>query len=151
MKARVKWVENVMFVGESASGHGVVMDGSPESGGRNLGCRPMEMLLLGLGGCTAYDVVTILRRGREPISDCVVDIEAERAQTDPKVFTKIVMRYRISGRGLDRHKVERAVRLSAEKYCSASAIMSKTAEMSHEIELIDLDASAPQPETGAVS
>jgi putative redox protein len=138
MKAAVRWVQEAMFVGESGSGHAVVMDGAPDSGGRNLGVRPMEMLLLGLGGCTAFDVVMILKRGREPVTGCVVDIDAERADTDPKVFTRIAMRYQVSGRGLDPKKVERAVNLSAEKYCSATAIMNKTAQISHEIAIIDI-------------
>jgi putative redox protein len=137
MKARIKWVQDVMFVGESGSGHSVVMDGAPEAGGRNLGVRPMEMLLLGLGGCSAFDVMSILKRGRQAVTDCVVDIEAERASTDPKVFTRINMRYVVTGRGLDPHKVQRAVQLSAEKYCSASAILSRTAQISHSIELIE--------------
>jgi putative redox protein len=137
MKASVKWVQDVMFVGESGSGHAVVMDGAPDAGGRNLGVRPMEMLLLGLGGCSAFDVVMILKRGREAVTDCVVDIDAQRADTEPKVFTKIAMRYRISGRALDRRKVERAVQLSADKYCSATAILSKTAQISYEIAIID--------------
>ena len=136
MKATVRWVQDVMFVGESGSGHAVVMDGAPDSGGRNLGVRPMEMLLLGLGGCTAFDVVMILKRGREPVTDCVVEMDAERAATEPKVFTRIVMRYRVSGRGLDPKKVERAVHLSADKYCSATAIMSKTAQITHTIEIV---------------
>jgi putative redox protein len=133
MKARVKWVQDVMFVGESGSGHSVVMDGAPEAGGRNLGFRPMEMLLLGLGGCSAFDVMLILKRGRESVTDCVVEIDAERATTDPKVFTKIQMHYTVTGQALDRKKVERAVALSAEKYCSASAILAKTAELTHTI------------------
>lgn len=137
MKARIKWIQDVMFLGESGSGHSVVMDGAPDAGGRNLGFRPMEMLLLGLGGCSAFDVLTILKRGREQVTDCTVDIEAERATTDPKVFTRIVLKYRIVGRGLDAHKAERAVKLSAEKYCSASAILAKTAELSHTIELVE--------------
>jgi putative redox protein len=137
MKARIKWVQDVMFVGESGSGHSVVMDGAPDAGGRNLGVRPMEMLLLGLGGCSAFDVMLILKRGREPVTDCVVDIDAERATTDPKVFTKIQMHYTVTGHALDRKKVERAVALSAEKYCSASAIMAKTAELTHTITLVE--------------
>jgi putative redox protein len=138
MKASVKWVQDVMFVGESGSGHAVVMDGAPDAGGRNLGVRPMEMLLIGLGGCTAFDIVMILKRGREQVTDCVVDIDAQRAETEPKVFTKIVMRYRVSGRALDPRKVERAVNLSADKYCSATAMLSKTAQFSHEIAIIDV-------------
>lgn len=137
MKARVKWVDEVMFVGESGSGHVVVMDGAPDAGGRNLGVRPMEMLLLGLGGCSAFDVVLILKRGRQPVTDCVVEIEAERADTDPKVFTHIAMRYVVTGVGLDRAKVERAVQLSADKYCSASAMLAKTAAMSHSVEIVE--------------
>ncbi len=137
MKARVKWVQDVMFVGESGSGHSVVMDGAPDAGGRNMGFRPMEMLLLGLGGCSAFDVMLILKRGREAVTDCVVDIDAERATTDPKVFTKIQMHYTVTGHALDRKKVERAVALSAEKYCSASAILAKTAELTHTITLIE--------------
>jgi putative redox protein len=137
MKARVKWVQDVMFVGESGSGHAVVMDGAPESGGRNLGIRPMEMLLLGLGGCSAFDVMLILKRGREQVTDCVVEMDAERAAEDPKVFTRIAMRYIITGTNLDPKKAERAVTLSAEKYCSASAILGKTAVIAHTIELID--------------
>jgi len=137
MKARIKWVQDVMFLGESGSGHSVVMDGAPESGGRNLGVRPMEMLLLGLGGCSAFDVVLILKRGRERVTDCVVELDAERATDDPKVFTRIVMRYIITGTRLDRKKAERAVALSAEKYCSASAIIGKTATLTHTIELVE--------------
>ena len=138
MKATVRWVQDAMFVGESGSGHAVVMDGAPDAGGRNLGIRPMEMLLIGLGGCTAFDVVMILKRGREPVTGCVVDMDADRAETEPKVFTRIRMRYQVSGRGLDPKKVERAVNLSAEKYCSATAIMNKTAQISHEIAIIDI-------------
>jgi putative redox protein len=148
MKARIKWVEQVSFLGESGSGHSVLMDGAPDAGGRNLGFRPMEMLLLGLGGCTAFDVVMILKRGREPVTDCVVDMDAERAATEPKVFTRIAMKYRISGRGLDPQKVERAVHLSAEKYCSATAMLAKTAQISHEIEIIDIQSGSDVSETG---
>jgi putative redox protein len=135
MKARVKWVQDVTFVGESGSGHSVVMDGAPDAGGRNIGFRPMEMLLLGLGGCSAFDVLLILRRGREAITDCVVEIEAQRAETDPKVFTAIEMVYKVSGKNLDANKVERAVNLSAEKYCSATKILSATAKITHRVEL----------------
>jgi putative redox protein len=137
MKARIKWIQDVMFLGESGSGHSVIMDGAPEAGGRNLGVRPMEMVLLGLGGCSAFDVMMILKRGREQVTDCVVELDAQRAETDPKVFTKIEMRYVVTGRSLDRKKVERAVSLSAEKYCSASAILAKTAEITHSIEIIE--------------
>lgn len=137
MKARVSWVEARTFMGESGSGHAVVMDGPPDLGGRNLGPRPMEMLLLGVGGCSGFDVVDILQKGRQAIEDCAIEIEAERAETNPKVFTRIVLRYIVKGRNLDRSKVERAVVLSAEKYCSASIMLGKTAEMVHEIEIID--------------
>ena len=136
MKARIKWVQDVTFLGESGSGHAVVMDGAPDAGGRNLGVRPMEMLLLGLGGCSAFDVVTILKRGREAITDCVVEIEAERATTDPKVFTKIDLLYKVTGKNLDARKVERAVNLSADKYCSASKMLSAAAQITHRFELI---------------
>jgi putative redox protein len=137
MKSRIKWIQDVMFVGESGSGHSVIMDGAPEAGGRNLGFRPMEMLLLGLGGCSAFDVMMILKRGRESVTDCVVELDAQRAETNPKVFTKIAMHYIVTGRALDRKKVERAVSLSAEKYCSASAIIAKTAQIEHTIELVE--------------
>ena len=141
MKARIKWIEDVMFLGESGSGHAVVMDGAPDAGGRNMGFRPMEMMLLGLGGCSAFDVVMILKRSRENVTDCVVEIDAERAQTDPKVFTKILMRYIVTGKALDPKKVERAVNLSAEKYCSATAIMAKTAQIEHEVRIVETSAS----------
>ena len=135
MKARIKWVENVCFVGESASGHAIVMDGAPESGGRNLGPRPMETVLLGTGCCTAYDVVHILRKARVAINDCVVEIEAERAEQDPKVFTKIHMHFIVTGKDLRPQQVERAIQLSAEKYCSASIMLGKTAVITHDFEI----------------
>ncbi|WP_425493294.1 OsmC family protein [Microvirga zambiensis] len=131
MKARVSWVEGMMFTGESGSGHAIVLDGAPESGGRNIGIRPMELMLLGLAGCTAFDVVLILKRGREPVTDCVVDVEAERASTDPKVFTTIHLKYYLSGQGLSPEKVERAIQLSKEKYCSASIMLGQVAEITH--------------------
>ncbi|WP_417428680.1 OsmC family protein [Kiloniella sp.] len=137
MKTRVKWIENVAFIAESGSGHAVVMDGAVEGGGRNLGPRPMEMLLMGMGGCSAYDVVYILKRGRENVEDVDVDVEAERADTDPKVFTKIHMHFRVKGEGLNEQKVERAVELSADKYCSASIMLGKAAEITHSFELIE--------------
>lgn len=151
MKARIKWVQDVMFLGESGSGHSVVMDGAPDAGGRNLGVRPMEMLLLGLGGCSAFDVMLILKRGREAVTDCVVDIEAERATTDPKIFTKIQMHYTVTGHALDRKKVERAVQLSAEKYCSASAIMAKSAELSHTITIVEAQPGTQPAVTGSTA
>ena len=137
MKARVKWVEAMTFVGESGSGHSVVMDGVPETGGRDLGIRPMEMLLLGMGGCTAFDVVMILRKARQQIVDCVVDIDAVRADTDPKVFTQIHVHFVVTGHGLSDRQVARAVELSAEKYCSASIMLGKTATVTHDYKIVD--------------
>lgn len=137
MKARVKWVEDALFLAESGSGHAVAMDGPPEAGGRNLGPRPMEMLLMGMGGCSAFDVVDILKKGRHPVSHCEVRIEAERAETMPKVFTKIHMHYVVSGSGLAEAAVKRAIDLSAEKYCSASIMLGKTAEISHDFEIVE--------------
>ncbi|MEW5755220.1 MAG: OsmC family protein [Pseudomonadota bacterium] len=135
MKARIKWVQDVMFVGESGSGHAVVMDGSPEVGGRDLGVRPMEMLLLGMGGCSSIDVLLILKKARQAISDCVAEITAERAETEPKVFTKIHIHFIVTGTGLSEKHVERAVQLSAEKYCSASIMLGKTAQITHDFEI----------------
>jgi len=135
MKARVKWIEAATFLGESASGHAVVMDGPPEGGGRDLGVRPMEMLLLGMGGCTAYDVVHILKKARQPVTDCVVELAAERAESEPKVFTRIHVHFVISGNCLPEKQVARAVELSAEKYCSASIMLGKVAEITHDFEI----------------
>ena len=132
MKAKIKWLNGRAFVGESGSGHAVVMDGAPESGGRNIGVRPMEMMLLGLGGCTAFDVVMILEKGRENITSCEVELEAERAAEEPKVFTHVKMIYRLRGENLKPASVERAINLSAEKYCSATAMFEKTAKIEHE-------------------
>jgi putative redox protein len=137
MKSRVKLVEGMTFMAESGSGHAVVLDASPDIGGRNLGPRPMEMLLMGLGGCTSIDVMLILRKSREQVTDCVVELEAERAPTDPKVFTSIHLRYVVTGRGLDRNKVERAIKLSEEKYCSATAMLSGTATITHSLDLVE--------------
>ena len=137
MKARVKWLDHMSFVAETGSGHSVVMDGAPDSGGRNLAARPMEMVLVGMGGCTAFDVVMILQRARQPISDCVVEIEAERAEEVPKVFTKIHVHYIIKGKGLSEKQVEKAVKLSAEKYCSVSIMLAATAEVTHDYEIIE--------------
>lgn len=138
MKARVLWVENSMFLGESGSGHTIVMDGPPESGGRNLGVRPMEMLLLGMGGCTAFDVMHILKKGRHAVLDCDVQLEAERAETDPKVFTKIHVHFIVKGKGLSETVVARAIELSAEKYCSASIMLGKSVEITHDFEVIEV-------------
>ena len=135
MKTRVKWLDNMSFVGESASGHSVVMDGPPEAGGRNLGIRPMEMLLLGIGGCSSFDVVSILKKARQDIQSCEVEIEAERADTEPKVFTKIHLHFVISGHELNENRVEKAVSLSADKYCSASIMLGKTADITHSFEI----------------
>lgn len=137
MKARVKWVDGMMFVGESGSGHAVVMDGAPEAGGRNLGIRPMEMLLIGMGGCSSIDVVMILKKGRETVTDCVAEIEAERADTEPKVFTKIHIHFIVTGKNLNSAKVERAIALSAEKYCSASIMLGATAAITHDFEVVE--------------
>lgn len=137
MKVRVKWIENVAFVGETESNHSIVMDGAPEGGGRNIGPRPMETVLAGTGGCTAYDVVAILRKARQDITDCVVDVEAERAAEDPKVFTRIHFHFMIKGRNVKKEHVERAIHLSAEKYCSASIMLGKTATISHDYEIVE--------------
>ena len=137
MKARVKWVEDVCFMGETESGHAVIMDASPEVGGRNLGMRPMEMLLVGMGGCSSIDVVTILKKSRQPLTDCVAEISAERADDIPKVFTKIHVHFVVTGKGLNPAQVERAVNLSAEKYCSASIMLGKAAQMSHDFEIVE--------------
>ena len=137
MKARVKWVEGKLMVGESGSGHAVVMDGPPEYGGRNLGLRPMEMLLLGMGGCTDFDVLMILEKSRQDVTSCEVLLEAERATEEPKVFTKIHAHFVICGRNLNRKHVERAISLSAEKFCSASIMLGKTAEITHDYEILE--------------
>ena len=139
MKARIKWIEGVAFLGEAGSGHGIVLDGAPNSGGRNLGVRPMEALLIGLGACSAFDVVGILNKGRQRFAGCEVEIEAERAESTPKVFTKIHMHFVMTGAGLDPHKVARAIQLSAEKYCSATAMLGATATITHDFEIVAPD------------
>ena len=138
MKATVKWLDNMSFVGESGSGHSVVMDGPAEDGGRNMGVRPMEMVLLGMGGCTAFDVVLILKRSRQDIVDCHVELEAERAPEVPKVFTKIHVHYIIKGRQLNAKQVARAVRLTAEKYCSVSIMLAAVVEVTHDYEIVEV-------------
>jgi len=138
MKARIKWIEGAAMLAESGSGHALVMDGPPDAGGRNLGVRPMEMLLMGMGGCTLFDVLLILRKARQPVSNCVLELQAERAAEDPKVFTRIHAHFILSGRGLSPKQVERAIRLSAEKYCSASIMLGATAEISHDFEIRDV-------------
>ena len=135
MQVVVKWIDGVSFVGESESGHAVVLDGAPENGGRNIGMRPMEMLLIGMGACTSFDVVTILKKARQPIVDCVAEIAAERADEIPKVFTKIHVHFVVTGNNLNETQVERAVKLSAEKYCSASIMLSKSVEITHGYEI----------------
>ena len=139
MKARVQWAGEALFLGESGSGHAVVMDGPPDAGGRNLGIRPMEMLLIGLGGCSNFDVVSILRKGRQPVESCEVFLDAERADEEPKVFTKIHLHFVVKGRGLKEAQVKRAVELSAEKYCSASIMLGRAGvEISHDYEIVEL-------------
>ncbi len=125
----------MLFVAETGSGHVAVMDGAPEGGGNNLAPRPMELMLAGAGGCAAYDVVLILKRGRHAVTGCEVALEAERAETDPKVFTRITFVFTVSGHNLPAAAVERAVQLSHDKYCSASAMLAKTAELSHRVEI----------------
>jgi putative redox protein len=133
----VKWLDNLTMVAETASGHAVVMDGPPDIGGQNLGARPMEMVLVGLGGCTTVDVIMILQKAREQVRDCRVEVYAERAETVPKVYTKIHVHYVVSGHNLDPKKVERAVKLSAEKYCSVSKMLEQAAEVTHDFEIVD--------------
>jgi putative redox protein len=144
MKTRVKWAEQVSFVVESGSGHAVVVDGAPDAGGRNVGMRPMEMVLGGAAACTAFDVVWILKRARQPIADCVVDAEAERAPVEPKVFTRIHLKYAIAGRGLDPRQVERAVKLSKEKYCSATIMLGHTVDISYEVRIVEGERVEPE-------
>ncbi len=143
MKTSVQWVDGMRFLATTGTGHSLVMDGAPDAGGLNQGARPMEMLLAGLGGCSAFDVVLILKRSREPVTGCRVDMDAERAETDPKVFTNIVMRFTVTGSKLSHAKVERAVKLSAEKYCSAVAMLSATATITHEVIVQDHDGATP--------
>jgi putative redox protein len=137
MECTVRWHDGMSFIAETGSGHMITMDGPPDAGGRNLAPRPMETVLAGTGGCTAFDVVMILKRSRQDITDCSVKLTAERADTDPKVFTKINMHFVVTGKGLKTEAVERAVNLSAEKYCSASIMLGKTAEMTHSFEIVD--------------
>lgn len=137
MECKVRWHDGMSFIAETGSGHLVTMDGAPEAGGRNLAARPMELVLAGTGGCTSFDVVMILKRSRQNITGCNVDIQAERATDDPKVFTKIHMHFVITGRDLKPEAVERAIRLSAEKYCSASIMLGKTATITHDWEIVE--------------
>lgn len=139
MKVKIRWTGEASFAADSESGHTVQMDGPPESGGKDRGPRPMEMILMGLGGCSAYDVVSILRKGRQDIMDCLVTVEAERAAKNPKVFTRIHLHFTITGRNLAADKVTRAISLSAEKYCSASIMLAKTADITHDFEILEAD------------
>ena len=140
MKARIQLAEGMTFVAESGSGHAVVVDASPDVGGRDLGPRPMELVLMGTGACSAIDVVHILRKARQAVTGCVVELDSDRAADDPKVFTRIHFRFIVTGRGLAPQQVERAVRLSREKYCSATAMMAKTAEITTAFEIREADA-----------
>ena len=140
MKARIKWVEDRTFIGESGSGHTIVLGTAFGPEGRSPGPSPMELVLIGLGGCSGYDVVHILEKGREAIEDVAIELEAERAQQDPKVFTRVHMHFVVKGRGLAVEKVERAITLSAEKYCSASAMIAKSATITHDFEVVDTTA-----------
>lgn len=138
MEAKVRWVEGRMFVGESGSGHTVVMDGPADHGGRNMGVRPMEMILLGVGGCSSFDVVEILQKGRHDVRGCVAELTAERADSIPSVFTKIHLHFVVTGHHLKQDAVERAVKLSAEKYCSASIMLGKVVDITHDFEIIEV-------------
>ena len=142
MKARIKWVEDRTFIGEAGSGHKLVLGSAFGAEGKTPGPSPMELVLIGTGGCSAFDVIHILERGREPVEDCTVELDAERATQDPKVFTRIHMHFVVKGRDLARQKVERAIALSVEKYCSASAMLAKTATITYDFEVIDLSSGA---------
>ena len=142
MECTVKWLgqeSGMSFMAETGSGHMVAMDGAPEAGGRNLAPRPMEMLLAGAGGCTAFDIVMILKKGRHQVSGCDVRLEADRAETDPKVFTRIHFHFRVSGHNLKPEAVARAIDLSKDKYCSASIMLGKTASITHDFEIIEVN------------
>lgn len=139
MKARIKLVDGITFMAESGSGHGIVVDAAPDAGGKNLGPRPMELVLMGAGACSAVDVVLILRKARQPITDCVVEMDSVRADTDPKVFTRIHLHYIVTGKSLAHAQVERAIKLSKEKYCSATLMLARTAEISYEVAITEGD------------
>lgn len=139
MQATIKWVDGKMFVGETGSGHAVVIDGSPDHGGRNMGARPMEMILLGVGSCSSFDVVDILKKGRHNVTDCVTQVTGERVDAIPSVFSKIHLHFIVSGKNLNTSAVERAVKLSAEKYCSASIMLSKVVDITHDYEVIEVE------------
>ena len=135
MQTKVNWAGGVTFVGETGEGHKIVMDGAPEGGGRNLGARPMETLLLGMGGCTAYDVVSILQKARQQVAECRLEMSAKRADDHPRVFTEIHIHFLLAGEKLSEKQVEKAIRLSAEKYCSASIMLGETAKITHDFEI----------------
>ena len=137
MECTVRWTSGMTFLAETGSGHVAAMDGAPDGGGRNLAPRPMEMVLVGTGGCTAYDVVVILKKSGQPVTGCEVKLTSERAAADPKVFTKIHMQFTVRGRGLKRNVVEHAIRLSHDKYCSASIMLGKTAEITTGFEIVE--------------
>jgi putative redox protein len=137
MKATITWTGNVSFEGVADSGYPVRMDGPPEFGGQGAGARPMEVVLIGMGGCTSFDVIHILKKGRQDVTDCVAEIDAERAPVDPKVFTKIHIHFKVTGRKLDSKRVANAIELSATKYCSASIMLAKTAAITHDYEIIE--------------
>jgi len=139
METQLKWAGNAAFIGRASSGHTIVMDGPAEGGGRNLGPRPMEMLILGMGACSTYDVVSILKKSRQEITDCEIKITSQRADSDPKVFTDIQLHFIVSGHDLKEKQVERAIKLSAEKYCSASIMLGATANITHDFEIINID------------
>ena len=140
MKATINWKEEAIFSGETGSGHTIIMDGPPDHGGRNLGARPMEMMLLGLGGCTTFDVMHILKKSRQEVTDCQVELEAERAEKEPKVFTRIHVHFIVTGHDLKEKHVKRAVELSAEKYCSASIMLARAGvEITHDYEICEAD------------
>lgn len=139
MEATIKWVDNAMFLGESGSGHSVVMDGPADHGGRNMGVRPMEMLLIGMGGCASFDVMSILKKSRQDVLDCRAELSAERADTVPAIFTKIHLHFVVSGKNLKEKQVAKAVELSATKYCSASIMMEAAGvEVTHAYELVEV-------------
>ena len=141
MRASVKWIEDVTFMATSGSGHALIVDGPPDKGGRNLGPRPMEMLLMGLGACSSFDVVSILRKSRQQVVSCEAQLEAERADAVPAVFTRIHLRFIVKGHALKTAQVERAVALSAEKYCSASIMLAAAGvAITHSVEIHELDA-----------
>jgi len=139
MKAEVKWLGGRAFEGAADSGHSVIMDSSPDFGGNDRGIRPMEMLMVGMGGCTSIDVMNILEKSRQDVTACVAEISAERAETEPKVFVRMHVHFKVTGRNLDPQRIERAISLSAEKYCSASIMLGKTAEITHDFEIIEAD------------